>query len=101
MPIETTRLQGFPNGWHDLAPFDGDVEFWESVRKTWARINGTTYKPFKDVARLEKWYYGLRNDGAEYKVDGNSLAMPCAEYVIRRIAETVREEEKLNAEERN
>ena len=100
MPIETTRLQGYPDTWHELAPFDGDVDFWESVRKTWARINGTTYKPFKDVARLEKWYYGLRNDGAEYKVDGNSLAMPCAEYVIRRIAETVREEEKLSAEER-
>jgi len=85
--------------WHDLAPFDGDVEFWESVRKTWARINGITYKPFKDIARLEKWYYKLRNDGAEYKADGNSLAIPCAEYVIRRIDETVREEEKLSAEE--
>ena len=100
MPIETTRLQGFPDGHHELAPFDGDVEFWESVRKTWARINGTEYKPFKTVERLEKWYYKLRNDGAEYKADGNSLAIPCAEYVIRRIEETVREEEKLSAEER-
>jgi site-specific DNA-cytosine methylase len=96
MPIETTRLQGYPDFWHHLAPFDGDVEFWESVRKTWARINGTTYKPFKDIARLEKWYYKLRNDGAEYKADGNSLAIPCAEYVIRRIAETVLEESNQN-----
>lgn len=78
--------------WHELAPFDGDVEFWESVRKTWARINGTEYKPFKTVERLEKWYYKLRNDGAEYKADGNSLAMPCAEYVIRRIVEIVKKE---------
>lgn len=82
-----------------LSLFDGDVEFWESVRKTWARINGIEYKPFKTVERLEKWYYKLRNDGAKYKADGNSLAIPCAEYVIRRIAETVREEEKLSAEE--
>lgn len=92
-PIAITRSR-FPKMKHL-----GDIEFWESVRKTWAKINGTTYKPFKDIARLEKWYYKLRNDGAEYKADGNSLAIPCAEYVIRRIAETVREEEKLSAEE--
>ena len=96
MPIETTRLQGYPDFWHELVPFDGDVEFWESVRKTWARINGIEYKPFKTVERLEKWYYKLRNDGAEYKADGNSLAIPCAEYVIRRIAETILEESNQN-----
>ena len=93
MPIETTRLQGYYDFWHDLAPFDGDVDFWESVRKTWAEVNGKQYKPFKSIEKLEKWYNNLRNDASEYKVDGNSLAMPCAEYVIRRIVETVASEE--------
>jgi len=92
MPLETTRLQGYPDWWHDLAPFDGDVAFWESVRETWARITGATYKPFASIERLEKWYYGLRTEGAEYKVDGNSLAIPCAAYVIRRIAEIYKQE---------
>ena len=92
MPIETTRLQGYPDGHHDLNPFDGDVDFWESVRKTWAEVNGKQYKPFNSIEKLEKWYNNLRNDASEYKVDGNSLAMPCAEYVIRRIVETVKKE---------
>lgn len=86
MPIETLRLQGYPDWWHDLAPFDGDVEFWESVRKTWAEVNGKQHRPFKTIERLKKWYNGLRTDAAEYKADGNSLAIPCAEYVMRRIA---------------
>lgn len=96
MPIETTRLQGYPDTWHELAPFDGDVAFWESVRKTWAEVNGKQYRPFKTIEQLEKWYNGLRTDAAEYKADGNSLAIPCAEYVIRRIAETVLEESNQN-----
>jgi DNA (cytosine-5)-methyltransferase 1 len=89
MPIETTRLQGFPRGWHDLAPFDGDVAFWENVRKTYANIMGTRYTPMKDAASLERWYYKLRNDASEYKADGNSLAIPCAAYVIKRIVDCV------------
>lgn len=91
MPVETLRLQGYPDWWHDLAPFDGDVEFWESVRKTWAEVNGKQYRPFKTIEQLEKWYNGLRTDAAEYKADGNSLAIPCAEYVMRRIKEFVNE----------
>lgn len=87
MPIETLRLQGYHDWWHDLAPFDGDVDFWESVRKAWAEINGKQYRPFKSVEQLEKWYNGLRTDAAEYKADGNSLAIPCAAYVMRRIKE--------------
>lgn len=86
MPVECLRLQGYPDWWHDLAPFDGDVEFWEGVRKTYARIMGTRYTPMKDAASLERWYYRLRNDAAEYKADGNSLAIPCAAYVMKRIS---------------
>jgi DNA (cytosine-5)-methyltransferase 1 len=85
MPVECARLQGFPDRWGELAPFNpADSEFWESVRKTYAEITGKKYKPVKN---LKKWYDKLHNDGAEYKMWGNGIALPCAEYVLRGIAE--------------
>lgn len=85
MPVECARLQGFPDLWGQLATFNpADSEFWESVRKTYAQINGKKYKPIKN---LKKWYDKLHNDGAEYKMWGNGIALPCAEYVLHGIAE--------------
>ena len=84
-PTECARLQGFPDNWGQLAPNDpADAEFGEDVRKTHAEINGKKYKPVKDI---KKWYDKLHNDGAEYKMWGNGIALPNAEYVIRGIAE--------------
>jgi DNA (cytosine-5)-methyltransferase 1 len=84
-PTECARLQGFPDNWGHLAPYNpADAEFWEDVRKTHAEINGKKYKPVKDI---KKWYDKLHNDGAEYKMWGNGIALPNAEYVIRGIAE--------------
>lgn len=84
-PTECCRLQGFPDGWGNLVPYNpDDAEFWEQVRKTYAEINGKSYKPVKN---LKKWYEKLHTDGAEYKMWGNGIALPCAEYVIRGTAE--------------
>ena len=84
-PTEYARLQGFPDDWGHLAPYNpADAEFWEIVRKTHAEINGKVYKPVKN---LKAWYEKLHNDGAEYKMWGNGIALPCAEYVLRGIAE--------------
>ena len=84
-PTECARLQGFPDDWGHLAPYNpADAEFWEIVRKTHAEINGKVYKPVKN---LKAWYEKLHNDGAEYKMWGNGIALPCAEYVLRGIAE--------------
>ena len=84
-PTECARLQGFPDNWGHLAPYNpADAEFWEDVRKTHAEINGKKYKPAKN---LKKWYEGLHTDSAEYKMWGNGIALPCAEYVLRGIAE--------------
>ena len=45
-PTECARLQGFPDWWGELAPYDpADAEFWEQVRKTHAEITGKTYNP--------------------------------------------------------
>jgi len=90
-PTECARLQGFPDKWGRLAPYDpADVDFWENVRKTHAEINGKAYKPTKN---LKKWYEGLHTDSAEYKMWGNGIALPCAEYVIGAIAAVMSEQE--------
>jgi DNA (cytosine-5)-methyltransferase 1 len=84
-PTECARLQGFPDWWGELAPYDpADAEFWEQVRKTHAEITGKTYKPAKN---LKKWYDKLHTDSAEYKMWGNGIALPCAQYVLQGIAE--------------
>jgi DNA (cytosine-5)-methyltransferase 1 len=83
-PTECARLQGFPDWWGQLAPYDpADAEFWEDVRKTHAEINGKKYKPVKDI---KKWYDKLHTDSAEYKMWGNGIALPNAEYVMRGVA---------------
>lgn len=84
LPVECARLQGFPDDWGHLAPYDpADADFWEDVRKTHAEINGKAYKPVKN---LKKWHDKLHTDGAEYKMWGNGIALPCAEYVLHGIA---------------
>lgn len=84
-PTECARLQGFPDDWGHLAPYNpDDAEFWEQVRKTHAEVMGKSYKPMKDI---KKWYENLHTDSAEYKMWGNGIALPCAEYVLRGIAE--------------
>lgn len=84
-PTEAARLQGFPDAWSNLAPYNpADAAFWEDVCKTHARINGKAYKPTKN---LKAWYDKLHTDSAEYKDYGNGLALPCAEFVMHNIAE--------------
>lgn len=84
-PTECARLQGFPDFWATLAPYDpADAEFWEEVRKTHAEITGKKYKPVKDI---KKWYDKLHTDSAEYKMWGNGIALPNAEYVLHGISE--------------
>ncbi len=83
-PTECARLQGFPDDWGKLAPYNpADADFWESVRKTHAEINGKKYKPTKN---LKRWYDSLHTDSAEYKAYGNGLALPCAEFVLHNLS---------------
>lgn len=90
-PTECARLQGFPDLWGHpnkiSSMSDDDAEFWENVRRTYAEINGKTYKPCKTRDQLIKWYNGLHKDGAEYKMWGNGIALPCAYHILSGIAE--------------
>lgn len=96
-PIECCRLQGYPDGWTENISFDAlsqeQIDQLESIRKTWAEVNGKNYKPCKNREALIKWFNGLQTDSAEYKAYGNSLAIPCSHDVIRRVANAIRKGE--------
>ena len=66
---------------------DEEVVFWEKVRETHAAIKGTRYKPFVKREQLVRWYNRLHTDSAECKLYGNGIALPCAVYVLRGIAQ--------------
>lgn len=94
---ECARLQGLPDCWaipvHKEDMTDEEAVFWEKVRETHAAINGTRYKPFSKREQLVRWYNRLHTDSAEYKLYGNGIALPCAVYILRGIAQVIREKE--------
>ena len=57
-PLECERLQGFPDGWTDIGE--------------WVDTKGKVHKESTDSAR--------------YKALGNSVAIPCVEFIMSRIA---------------
>ena len=88
-PTECARLQGFPDTWGELAPYDGDDAFWQEVYKTACGIKDAAYTPKKD---LRKWHEKLHTDSAEYRMWGNGIALPCAEFVLRSIVDEMNPE---------
>lgn len=88
-PLECCRLQGFPDGWADIDRKDDftdeELDFWRSVRNTHAAINGKQTKEYTKPQML-KWYNGLQSDSSVYKMWGNGIALPCAQYVMEGIA---------------
>ena len=93
-PLECCRLQGFPDGWgvpyHRDKLSDEELAFWQGVRDTCTGIAGKPAKKYS-AESLTKWYNGLHTDSAEYKMWGNGIALPCAQYVMGGIAEELRE----------
>jgi len=91
-PTECARLQGFPDCWghpdniDDMS--DADVEFWNGVKKTHAEIMGKSFKPMTREQAI-RWVNGLHTDSSEYKMWGNGIALPCAEFVLSGIAEAM------------
>ena len=93
-PTECARLQGFPDEWghpdykEDFT--DEEYTFWLDVRNTYAKIND---KPVKDYtkAQMLTWYNKLHTDSAEYKMWGNGVNLPCVLFVMKGIADVLRE----------
>ena len=88
-PTECARLQGMPDLWCRLSQIDDmsdeDYEFWKQAHKTYAEINGKTYRE-KTKKQMISWYNKLQIDGSEYKAYGNGMALPCVRVPIHGIA---------------
>ena len=63
------------------------------MRDTLAEINGKPQKTYTREQML-KWYNNLHTDSAEYKMWGNGIALPCAYFVMNRIAKELNNHEK-------
>lgn len=91
-PTECARLQGFADNWGHLPQItdmsDDEYFYWLDVRSTFARINGKKVKMFSRKAMVN-WYNKLHSDGAEYKMWGNGVALPCVRWVIGRVKEVL------------
>ena len=92
IPLECGRLQGFPDGWGEIAPFGtrpDDVEFWKQAYTTAQQIAGkkTDAKTVDSTAKLAAWYGKLHSRQAEYKMWGNGMALPNALFFVQRAVE--------------
>lgn len=92
-PLECERLQGYPDYWTVLKKVEDmsneDYSFFKGVFSLDKRLRGKSVKePTKK--QIIKWYNNLDNDGARYRMLGNSLAIPCALRVVGYIADYMR-----------
>lgn len=92
MPLECSRLQGFPDNWTDgladVDPSASDVAFWMKVWADWwaliGRARGT--KMPKDEKAVRRWLKSEPSESELYKMWGNGIALPCVLYVFEGIA---------------
>lgn len=91
-PLECSRLQGFPDWWCDglqkEKPNGHDIAFWREVFETHREIVTGASKPKTDK-QIIKWLKEEPNDGAQYKLWGNGIALPCFLYVLEGIKEVL------------
>lgn len=94
-PTECARLQGFPDDWGHLQQKDDmtdeEVEFWREVFITHQMVvNGKKREEVQHRVETKKqiltWYNKLWTDGAEYKMWGNGVALPCVRLPIHNMA---------------
>lgn len=92
IPLECSRLQGFPDWWVDGLqnenPTEEELVFWREVFETHIEIVTGASKAKTDK-QIIKWLKEEPNDGAMYKMWGNGIALPCFLYVIEGIKEVL------------
>lgn len=76
-PRECERLQGYPDDWTVLPKIsemsDEDYEFYKEIFLLDKAVRGKAIAKEPDKKQLIRWYNGLDNDGARYRMLGNSL----------------------------
>ena len=89
-PTECGRLQGFPDGWTDnlaiAEPTEDDILYWRMILKEHAEALGEKKKEKTDN-QIRKWLQNPESDSAKYKMWGNGIALPCATFVMKRVAQ--------------
>ena len=105
MPLECSRLQGFPDGWGEIEHLPADMppdtaDFWRGVYRTACTIKGVV--PKKSILTsdkaLAKWHNQLHTDGAEYKMWGNGMALPNALFFVSRAVAQISADEHRPAD---
>jgi len=91
-PLECCRLQGYPDWWcaglDTAEPTEQEVEEWAAIFEIHRKATAPKKKP-KTKNQVKKWLQKPQTDSAEYKMWGNSLAIPCAYTVLAGIAEAL------------
>ena len=96
-PTECARLQGFPDRWGDINPFNPDEwEFWADVRNTHAAVNGKKVQEYT-TKQMETWYNKLHTDSAEYKMWGNGIALPPAVYCMQGMVDAFKKSKEMES----
>lgn len=94
-PLECCRLQGFPDWWtQDLVYNEDDldeetIKFFEDVFEEHRQTLNPDKKP-KTRKQIIKWLTHEHSDADEYKMWGNGIALPCAEFVFESIVKQTR-----------
>lgn len=90
IPLECGRLQGFPDGWTEgLAlsdPDEGTVDRWEAIFEEHRRLTGQPENR-RRRSQIVKWLKNPYSDTALYRMWGNGIALPCAAFVMKGIAQ--------------
>lgn len=93
-PRECERLQGYPDDWTVLPKIaemsSEEYEFYKAAFMLDKVARGKLPTKEPNMKQLINWYNSLDNDGARYRMLGNSLAIPCALRVIGYIADFMR-----------
>lgn len=93
MPIECSRLQGYPDWWtaeiREQEPTEEEISWWLGVFETHREATKPDTKP-RTRNQIAKWLKDPQTDSAEYRMWGNSLAIPNAYQVLAGIAEQIR-----------
>ena len=84
-PQECAMLQGFPPDWcANLGtenPTGDEMACWREVFETHRKATGASKKPKTD-SQIRKWLRNPYTDGAEYRMWGNGVALPCVWFVL-------------------
>lgn len=88
-PTECARLMGFADDYAKNVeikdPSDEEIDLWRTRIDHFNKCIGKSVQPKTDK-QVRKWLSDPYRDSSEYKLWGNGVAYPCADFIIERIA---------------